>query len=66
MSFQTSIARLREGAYAPPAAGENPNTCRVNRQDLRTALHVIDRLDADLRNTGVITHGAVQTQGGSE
>lgn len=57
MSFHTTIARLREASYAAPAAGENPNTCRVRREDLRTALHVIDRLDADLRQAGVITHG---------
>lgn len=59
MTFQTTIARLREASYAPPAAGENPSICRVDRQDLRTALHVIDRLDADLRHAGVITHGVV-------
>lgn len=59
MSFQTTIARLREASYAPAAAGENPSTCRVDRQDLRTALHVIDRLDADLRHAGVLTHGTV-------
>ncbi len=59
MTFQTTVARLREASYAPPAADENPSICRVDRQDLRTALHVIDRLDADLRHAGVITHGAV-------
>lgn len=59
MTFQTTIARLREASYAPATAGENPSTCRVDRQDLRTALHVIDRLDADLRHAGVITHGTV-------
>ncbi|WP_338881502.1 hypothetical protein WHX56_13940 [Achromobacter veterisilvae] len=61
MSFHTSIARLREASYGAPATGENPNTCRVRREDLRTALHVIDRLDADLRQAGVITHGALDS-----
>lgn len=59
MSFHTTIARLREASFAAPVAGENPNTCRVGRQDLRTALHVIDRLDADLRQAGTLAHGAV-------
>ncbi len=58
MSFHTTIARLREASYAAPAAGEDPNTCRVGRQDLRTALHVIDRLDADLRQAGELAQGA--------
>lgn len=49
MSFHTTIARLREASYAAPAAGENPDTCRVGRQDLRATLHLIDRLDADLQ-----------------
>lgn len=59
MSFHTTIARLREASFAAPVTGENPNTCRVGRQDLRTALHVIDRLDADLRQAGTLAHGAV-------
>jgi len=59
MTFHTAIARLREASYAAPSAGEGPNTCLVGRHDLRTALHVIDRLDADLRRVGVISHGAV-------
>lgn len=59
MSFHTTIARLREASFAAPVAGENPNTCRVGRQDLRTALHVIDRLDADLRQAGTLAHGAL-------
>ena len=59
MTFHTTIARLREASYAAPSAGEDPNTCRVGRHDLRTALHVIDRLDADLRRAGVLSHGAV-------
>lgn len=59
MSFHTTIARLREASFAAPAAGENPNTCRVGRQDLRTALHVIDRLDADLRQAGTLAHGTL-------
>ncbi|MDT4824326.1 hypothetical protein FQZ97_575730 [compost metagenome] len=58
MSFHTTIARLREASFAAPAAGENPNTCRVGRQDLRTALHLIDRLDADLRRSSTLTQGA--------
>ncbi|WP_260469504.1 hypothetical protein [Achromobacter denitrificans] len=61
MSFHTTIARLREASYAAPLAGENPNTCRVGRQDLRTALHIIERLDADLRQAGTLVHGAVDT-----
>lgn len=59
MSFHTTIARLREASYAAPLASENPNTCRVGRQDLRTALHIIERLDADLRQAGTLVHGAV-------
>lgn len=59
MSFHTTIARLREASYAAPLARENPNTCRVGRQDLRTALHIIERLDADLRQAGTLVHGAV-------
>lgn len=58
MSFHTTIARLREASFAAPVAGENPNTCRVGRQDLRTALHLIDRLDADLRQAGAVVQGA--------
>ncbi|WP_454703415.1 hypothetical protein [Achromobacter pestifer] len=53
MSFHTTIARLREASYAAPAAGENPDTCRVGRQDLRTTLHLIDRLDADLQRAAL-------------
>lgn len=53
MSFHTTIARLREASYAAPAAGENPDTCRVDRQDLRTILHLIDRLDADLQRVAL-------------
>lgn len=59
MSFHTTIARLREASYAAPLARENPNTCSVGRQDLRTALHIIERLDADLRQAGTLVHGAV-------
>jgi len=53
MSFYTTIARLREASYAAPAAGENPETCRVGRHDLRTTLHLIDRLDADLQRVAL-------------
>ncbi|SSW67229.1 hypothetical protein AVE30378_02515 [Achromobacter veterisilvae] len=55
MSFHTTIARLREASFAAPAAGDNPNICQVRREDLRSALHLIDRLDADVRQAGVIT-----------
>lgn len=57
MSFHTTIARLREASYSAPAAGEDPNTCRVRRQDLRESLHLIDRLDADLRGSSLISQG---------
>ncbi|WP_258129199.1 hypothetical protein [Achromobacter anxifer] len=53
MSFHTTIARLREAAAAR-VQGEAPETCRVRREDLRVALHVIDRLDSDLRQAGVL------------
>ncbi|MBO1013459.1 hypothetical protein IPU70_07865 [Achromobacter sp. SD115] len=56
MSFHTTIARLREAAAAR-VQGEAPETCRVQREDLRVALHVIDRLDRELRHAGVLTHG---------
>lgn len=58
MSFHTTIARLREASRAASVAGEDPNTCRVGRQDLRTALHLIDRLDADLRQAGMLSQRA--------
>lgn len=54
MSFHTTIARLREAAAAR-VKGEAPETCRVRREDLRVALHVIDRLDSDLRQAGALT-----------
>ncbi|ADP15360.1 hypothetical protein [Achromobacter xylosoxidans] len=57
MSFHTTIARLREASYAAPAAGEDPNTCRVGRQDLRTTLHLMDRLDADVRCSSMLVQG---------
>ncbi|MGB3432429.1 hypothetical protein [Achromobacter sp.] len=56
MSFHTTIARLREAAAAR-VQGEAPETCRVQREDLRVALHVIDRLDSDWRQAGVLTQG---------
>lgn len=56
MSFHTTIARLREAAAAR-VKGEAPETCRVRREDLRVALHVIDRLDSDLHQAGVLTQG---------
>lgn len=58
MSFHTTIARLREAAAAR-VKGEAPETCRVQREDLRVALHVIDRLGSDLRQAGVLTQGTV-------
>ncbi|EHK65256.1 hypothetical protein [Achromobacter arsenitoxydans] len=58
MSFHTTIARLRE-ATASHVRGEAPETCRVQREDLHIALHVIDRLDSDLRQAGALVHGAV-------
>lgn len=58
MSFHTTIARLREASRAASLAGEDPNTCRVGRQDLRTALHLVDRLDADLRQAGMLSQCA--------
>lgn len=60
MSFHTTIARLREAAVAR-VQGETPETCRVLREDLRVALHVIDRLDGDLRQAGALTQGALPT-----
>ncbi len=57
MSFHTTIARLREAAAAR-VKGEAPGTCRVQREDLRVALHVIDRLDSELRQAGVLTQTA--------
>ncbi|WP_313461489.1 hypothetical protein [Achromobacter sp.] len=57
MSFHTTIARLREAATTR-AAGDNSDHCSVRRDDLRVAIHVIDRLDADLRQTGALSHEA--------
>lgn len=56
MSFHTTIARLREAAAAR-VQGEASETCCVQREDLRVALHVIDRLDSDLRQAGVLNQG---------
>lgn len=53
MSFHTTIARLRE-ASGSCVRGEAPDTCRVRREDIRIALDVIDRLDADLRQAGIL------------
>ncbi|MGO4402132.1 hypothetical protein [Achromobacter sp. PAB15] len=55
MSFYTTIARLREATHSH-VPGEAPDGCRVSREDLRIALHVIDRLDADLRLAGVLSN----------
>lgn len=55
MSFHTTIARLREAATAR-AGGDNADHCSVRREDLRVAVHVIDRLDADLRQTSALSH----------
>ncbi|WP_175207182.1 hypothetical protein [Achromobacter anxifer] len=60
MSFHTTIARLREAA-AGRVRGEAAETCQVQREDLRIALHVLDRLDSDLRQAGVLSQGAVLT-----
>lgn len=57
MSFHTTIARLREAAHAH-SPGEVPGSCRVSREDLRVALHVIDRLDADARRAGLVAYEA--------
>ncbi len=54
MSFQTTIARLREAA-APCVQGEASDTCHVRREDVRIALHVIDRLDGELRQAGILS-----------
>lgn len=58
MSFYTTIARLREASHSH-VPGEAPGSCRVSREDLRVALHVIDRLDADARRAGLLTHAAM-------
>jgi len=58
MSFYTTIARLREAAHSH-TPGEAAGSCRVSREDLRVALHVIDRLDADARRAGLLTHAAM-------
>lgn len=57
MSFYTTIARLRE-ASSSRVRGEAPNTCRVQREDLRIALNIIDRLDADIRRADRVTSAA--------
>lgn len=57
MSFRTTIARLREASHSH-VPGAAPGSCRVSREDLRVALHVIDRLDADARRADRLTHGA--------
>lgn len=58
MSFYTTIARLREATQSR-VPGEAPESCRVSREDLRIALYVIDRLDADARQTGLLSHAAM-------
>ena len=58
MSFHTTIARLREAATTR-AAGDDSDHCSVRREDLRVAVHVIDRLDADLRQTSALSHEPV-------
>jgi len=57
MSFYTTIARLREATHSH-VPGEAPDSCRVSREDLRIALYVIDRLEADVRQTGLLSHAA--------
>lgn len=59
MSFHTTIARLREAAHSH-SPGEAAGSCRVSREDLRVALLVIDRLDADARRSGLLTHAAME------
>lgn len=59
MSFHTTIARLREAATTRPAGGTSDH-CSVRRDDLRVAIHVIDRLDADLRQNSGITPETVK------
>ncbi|MFF7398848.1 hypothetical protein ACFZAI_20505 [Achromobacter sp. NPDC008082] len=58
MSFYTTIARLREAAQSR-VPGETPESCRVSREDLRIALYVIDRLEADARQTGLLSHATM-------
>jgi len=58
MSFYTTIARLREATQSR-VPGEAPESCRVSREDLLIALYVIDRLDADARQTGLLSHAAM-------
>jgi hypothetical protein len=58
MSFHTTLARLREAATSR-AADDNPDHCSVRRDDLRVAVHVIDRLDADLRQTSALSRETV-------
>lgn len=57
MSFYTTIARLREATQSH-VPGEAPESCRVSREDLRAALHVIDRLDADARRASLLANEA--------
>lgn len=57
MSFYTTIARLREAATMR-AAGDSSDHCSVRRDDLRVAIDVIDRLDADLRRSGELSQEA--------
>ncbi|WP_424626401.1 hypothetical protein [Achromobacter marplatensis] len=58
MSFYTTIARLREATHSD-VAGEAPDSCLVSREDLRIALYVIDRLEADARQTGLLSHATM-------
>lgn len=58
MSFYTTIARLREATHSH-VPGEAPDSCRVSREDLRIALYVIDRLEADARQTGLLSHATM-------
>ncbi|CUJ30080.1 hypothetical protein HGQ98_01750 [Achromobacter ruhlandii] len=46
MSFHLNLARLRDAAAAR-VRGEAPDSCRVLREDLRAALYVIDRMEAE-------------------
>jgi hypothetical protein len=60
MSFHTTIARLRVAATTR-AAGDDSDHCCVRREDLRVAVHVIDRLDSDLRQANTATLSAAFT-----
>ncbi|MGE8636895.1 MAG: hypothetical protein ACN6P8_25355 [Achromobacter piechaudii] len=58
MSFYTTIVRLRKATHSH-VPGETPESCRVSPEDLRIALHVIDRLDTDARQACLLSHAAM-------